>query len=189
MLILLDSGHGDNTRGKRSPVWSDGTQLREYEFNRDVTARIAKALYNDNIFFEIIVHETNDISLKERVRRVNELAKKTPCLLISIHANAGGGNGWEVFTTEGETDSDKYAQIFAEQFKIDFPEFRLRADILDDDLDKEAQFYILRKTICPAILTENFFMDNEEECRLLLNDDFRQRIADFHINAIKKIAA
>lgn len=187
IIVLLDSGHGIDTKGKRSPKWDDGTQLREYEFNRDITARIAKALYSDNILFEIVVHETNDVPLKERVRRVNELAEKTPCLLISIHANAGGGNGWEVFTTEGETDSDKYAQVFAEQFEIDFPDRRLRADTIDGDLDKEAQFYILRKTTCPAILTENFFMDNESECKLLMDNDFRQKIADFHVNAIKNI--
>jgi N-acetylmuramoyl-L-alanine amidase len=35
-LIILDSGHGADTPGKRSPKWPDGSQLFGYEFNRDV---------------------------------------------------------------------------------------------------------------------------------------------------------
>lgn len=27
--ILLDNGHGEDTKGKRSPVWKDGSQLLE----------------------------------------------------------------------------------------------------------------------------------------------------------------
>ena len=33
MKILIDNGHGRATAGKRSPVWPDGKQLFEYEFN------------------------------------------------------------------------------------------------------------------------------------------------------------
>mgnify|MGYP000817767973 FL=1 len=36
MKILIDNGHGRATAGKRSPVWPDGKQLFEYEFNRDI---------------------------------------------------------------------------------------------------------------------------------------------------------
>ena len=36
MMILLDNGHGCDTPGKRSPVWPDGRQLLEWEFNRDI---------------------------------------------------------------------------------------------------------------------------------------------------------
>ena len=30
MKVLLDNGHGENTPGKRSPKWSDGSQLFEW---------------------------------------------------------------------------------------------------------------------------------------------------------------
>jgi N-acetylmuramoyl-L-alanine amidase len=40
----------------------------------------------------------------------------------------------------------------------------------------------------PAILTENFFMDNEEECReILLTKNGRDLIAQYHVNAIKRV--
>ena len=28
-IVILDNGHGEETAGKRSPVWSDGKQLFE----------------------------------------------------------------------------------------------------------------------------------------------------------------
>ena len=42
MKVLLDNGHGENTPGKRSPKWSDGSQLFEWEYARE----IAKGVYN-----------------------------------------------------------------------------------------------------------------------------------------------
>ena len=47
--IILDNGHGNNTPGKRSPKWEDGTQLFEYEFNRDIVKRISAMLAKDTI--------------------------------------------------------------------------------------------------------------------------------------------
>ena len=35
-IVILDNGHGEETAGKRSPVWGDGSQLFEWEFNRDI---------------------------------------------------------------------------------------------------------------------------------------------------------
>ena len=69
----------------------------------------------------------------------------------------------------------------------EFPDHKLRKDMSDSDLDKEAAFYVLRKTKMPAILSENFFMTNRKECELLLTDEFRQRIANCHFKMIKKV--
>jgi len=40
----------------------------------------------------------------------------------------------------------------------------------------------------PAVLTENIFMDNEEECKeLLMTKHGRDLIAEFHVNAITRV--
>ena len=47
---------------------------------------------------ELIVTEDNDISLKERVRRVNEYCNKLGkqnVVLISVHCNAAGTGDWK----------------------------------------------------------------------------------------------
>ena len=70
-IIILDAGHGVDCAGKRSPIWGDGSQLLEWEFNRDIVRRIAAMLKAEGIKFEILVPEDNDVSLSERCRRAN----------------------------------------------------------------------------------------------------------------------
>ena len=110
-MVILDNGHGRETPGKRSPIWSDGSQLFEWEFNRDVVRRISEQLNNKGIENTIIVPEDKDISLSERVKRTNAICSKygaNNCLFISVHATAGGGTGWEAYPTKGTTNSDKF---------------------------------------------------------------------------------
>lgn len=189
--VILDNGHGNNTAGKHSPVWSDGKQLFEYEFNRDIVRRIAAQLNAAGIPYRILVPEETDISLGERCRRANTIYTETggDCFLLSIHANAGGGTGWEVYTSPGETKADAIATVFAEEAQRVFvPDgWRMRFDYADGDPDKEAAFYILKHTSCPAIVTENFFMDTEKDCRFIMSDDGREQIADMHVAAIKRV--
>ena len=132
----------------------------------------------------VITPEHTDITLETRVKRAN-IYSSPGCFFVSIHSNAGGGKGFEVFTSPGETESDKIATIFGEEYRSVFPDRELRTDYSDSDLDKERRFYVLTKTIMPAVLTENFFMDNEEECRnVLLTREGREQIVEFHVNAI-----
>lgn len=186
MHIILDNGHGNNTPGKRSPVWDDGSQLFEYEFNIHVVQMISQELDKLGIENTILVPEEIDISLPERCDRANRIYQQEnkQALLISVHANAGGGKGWEVFTSVGQTKSDIIASyIFAEARKI-FTNIKFRLDYSDGDPDKEAHFYILRKTNCPAVLTENFFMDTKSDCDILFSQEGRKKIALLHVNGI-----
>lgn len=181
-MVILDNGHGIETKGKSSPLWKNGTQLFEWEFNRDIVRRISEVLKRLEIPYLILVTETSDIPLDERVRRVNNIySQKKSSFLVSIHANAGGGSGFESFaftnSFKKKTKSHYLNNIMCDSFVKEFPEEYLRGA-------KEANFQMLRETDCPAVLTESFFMDNERDCRKLLNNDFRNRIAHFHIDAI-----
>jgi len=190
-MILLDPGHGVNTPGKRSPVWSDGTQLFEWEFNRDVVRRIQSRLTSMNLPNTILVKEARDISLKTRCDRANAIYRQYPgSFLISVHGNAapegsqGKAGGWEVWTSYGETESDRIAMFFYAQAKAMLTLYKIRSDYSDGDPDKENQFYILKNTLCPAVLTENLFYDNEPECRFMLSGYGRELIAKLHVFAI-----
>lgn len=189
-LIILDAGHGEETPGKRSPVWPDGRQLFEHEFNLDIVKRIIEAGLPADILE--IRPDGHDKPLKERVSQANAWYRRDngfeKTLYVSVHANAGGGTGWEVFTSEGETESDKYATIFFEEMEKEFPDMPFRKDISDGDVDKESQFYVLRNTSMPAVLTENFFMDTlDPDCEILFSEEGREKIANAHIEAIKRI--
>jgi N-acetylmuramoyl-L-alanine amidase len=191
-LWLLDNGHGGvingvyQTLGKRSPDFGKPWgQLFEGEFNRSIVNRIVEKANYFGIRTVKICPEDQDISLSLRVKRANDWARKENTILVSVHANAGGGSGIEVFTTPGRTKSDAIASLFIEKMEDEFPEAKFRFDYSDGDPDKESPFFLLKNTICPAILTENFFMDNILDCQChLMSYEGRNRIADAHIKAM-----
>jgi N-acetylmuramoyl-L-alanine amidase len=106
-----------------------------------------------------------------------------------VHGNAGGGTGWECYTTVGKTKSDSIATILYEEAAAEFAKdgWKIRRDMADGDPDKESNFYILKHTNCPAVLTENFFMDNLKDCKFMMSEEGRNRIAKIHYKAIKRI--
>ena len=145
-IVLFDNGHGQETPGKRSPMWKDGRQLFEWEFNRDMVCRIILKCYHAGIRVVKLVPETSDVSLEERCKRANMWYDRCNgnCVVVSIHANAGGGTGFEVYTSPGQTKADPIATKLIEQLQQDFPKIKMRKDMVDGDPDKESQFYILK---------------------------------------------
>ena len=198
MKILIDNGHGHDTPGKRSP---DGKFL-EYAYNREIAKRIVADLIDSGYDAELLVPEDKDISLEERVRRVNEICRtyKLPCsaptghphvILISIHVNAAGNGstwvdstGWSCYTSKGQTQSDKLAECLYDAAIKNFPGRRIRTEFSDGDSDWEEGFYLLRKSLCPAVLTENFFMDSRSDLEYLQSRTGKQAIVDTHVEGI-----
>ena len=183
MKILIDAGHGIETPGKRSP---DGA-FREYLWNREIADLVCEDLGIDGYNVSLVVTETNDIPLITRVNRVNAVCNKyvtDNVILVSIHSNAAGNGkdwmnakGWSCYTTKGDTKSDILAELLYDSFERSFPDRKIRKDMQDGDRDWEENFYIIQKSKCPAVLIENFFYDNKEECHWLMQDAVKVRIA------------
>lgn len=183
MKILIDAGHGIDTPGKRSP---DGA-FREYLWNREIADLVCEDLEIGGYDVSLVVSETNDIPLITRVNRVNAVCNKygkDDVILVSIHSNACGNGkewmnakGWSCYTTKGETKSDILAELLYDSFERSFPDRKIRKDMQDGDRDWEENFYIIQKSKCPAVLIENFFYDNKEECHWLMQDAVKVRIA------------
>ena len=195
MTILLDPGHGNNTPGKRSP---DGRFL-EYRFNREIASRLNVRLLQFGYDSRIIVPEQEDISLAERCRRVNAVCQalgKDNVILISIHANASGNGsqwmkaqGWSAYTSKGQTKADILAECLYDAAAANLPGKRIRTDSSDGDRDWEENFYILRHTICPAVLTENFFYDSKDDLAFLESKEGKQAVLKLHVDGITNYLA
>ena len=54
----------------------------------------------------------------------------------------------------------------------------------DGDPDKEGHLYILKHSLCPAVLTENLFQDNKEDVEYLMSDKGIKEIVNIHVNGI-----
>ena len=190
MKIFIDNGHGLMTAGKRSP---DG-QFREPFYNREIARRVVSNLRDRGLDAELLVPEDDDISLAERVRRINAacfLLGKQNVILVSIHVNAAGNGskwlnatGWSVYTCKGQTASDMLAECLCQAAIKNFPGRRIRTDMSDGDMDWEEGFYILRKSLCVAVLTENFFMDSRSDLEYLQSRAGKQAVVDTHVEGI-----
>ena len=192
MKILIDPGHGIDTPGKRSP---DGL-FREYLWNRQVADLILEGLVSAGVDASLVVTETNDVTLRNRVNRVNTICNRVGAsnvLLVSIHANAAGNGsawmnakGWSCYTSRGKTKSDQVAECLYDAFEAEFQDRKIRKDMSDGDRDWEENFYVLQKSKCPAVLLENFFYDNREECAWMLQEETKKRIASAAVKGIIK---
>lgn len=192
MKILIDPGHGIDTPGKRSP---DGL-FREYLWNRQVADLILHGLVSAGVDASLVVTETNDVTLRNRVNRVNTICNRLGAfnvLLVSIHANAAGNGsawmnakGWSCYTSRGKTKSDQVAECLYDAFEEEFQDRKIRKEMSDGDRDWEENFYVLQKSKCPAVLLENFFYDNREECAWMLQEETKKRIASAAVKGIIK---
>ena len=192
IYVILDNGHGANTPGKCSP----DKRLYEWSWNRDIVSRISAKLNELNIPNEILVTEDFDVSLNERVKRANKMslmAKKQGLepILISIHINASGNgcwnsaNGWSVWVSKNASiKSMEFAQIlYAEAEELGLKGNRS----IPNERYWTSNFYILKNTNCPAVLTENMFQDNKDDVEFLLSEEGKNKITELHIEGIKKI--
>ena len=194
-LWCLDNGHGKLTSGKRSPVFDDGeTQFFEYEFNRDIVKRIIEKLDKLGVkYFNVVPEVEVGNSLEERVGRANNKASDLPKIYVSIHSNAAPAassrhwaassiSGIETWYFHGSAKGRRLASVFHKHLiaKTAWKNRHLKSK-------SKGQFYVLRKTRMPAVLTENGFYNNKAQAAELMKDNIRQAIADAHVAAILEL--
>jgi N-acetylmuramoyl-L-alanine amidase len=190
-LVILDAGHGVDTPGKRSPVWKDRTQLFEWEFNRYIVDKISQYLTASRIANIKLITTDKDIPLPERSNLTNTLYHKYKkdyfVYLYSIHGNAYKEekvNGIEAFTTVGLTVCDTIADITLQELAKLGWNMRYNSKT---KLNKDLDYWMLRRTDCPSVITESGFYTNYEECKKMLDPYWRNQIALAHIRAAVKI--
>lgn len=188
--LLIDRGHGINTSGKQSP---DG-RLKEWAWNDDVAKRIVASLKAQGYDATLLVGEQHDVSLSERVKRANtycSLYGASNVLLISVHVNAARSDrqwhdarGWTVWVSKKAGNASKeFARLI-----YDHAHCRgLKGNrYVPAERYWQANYALVTKTRCPAVLTENMFMDNKDDCEWLLTEAGKQTIVDVHVEAIKE---
>lgn len=170
--IAIDNGHGYNTAGKRTPVMSDGKAIREWEFNHPTAKKLEQVLKRCGLKTLLVSDTKEDTPLATRVNRANN-AKAD--VFVSIHYNAyqgkwGSHGGVEVHHHKTSTKGKKLAQLVQKEL--------VKATGLRDRGIKDYNFYVTRQTTMPAILCECGFMDNLEEAKLMLNEDYQWKVAE-----------
>lgn len=196
--VVILSGHGSilnneyQTAGKQSPTWPDSLKIYEGYSCKLLALELSKKLTYEHIDNTIINNYSSDLSLFNRVELINKLFKTdNRLLMVSIHHNAqpvgnadyvdfegqkgfttiakGGASGIEVYTSPGLTESDNFADNYLmPQLKGYLTDISFR----NNGKSKEAGFYVLSKTTCPAVLIEFNFMTTWRPDCLQIADPF-----------------
>ena len=194
-IIILGTAHLKSTPGKCSP----DKKFFEYKYSREIVSDVKSILesYGYKVYVDIPDNDlklTQNQELLKRVNFVNDVCKihgTNNCIYVSIHVNAASSDGkwhdatgWEAYTTKGKTKSDKLAECLYKSAQKNLTNKKIRKDLTDGDSDRESNFYVLRNTKCPAVLTENFFQDTKKDVEFLLSDIGRQQIVRLHVEGI-----
>ncbi len=198
--VFLDAGHGgigpdgnyttapgkqyQHQRGR----FHQGNWFLEGVWNRALTRLVMSKLQHLGIPYYPVFHEYADWPLQYRVDLANWYHQNyRRGFFISNHANASGlgARGYEVYTSPGVTTSDRIANWHWEHTRALLGDrITMRADQSDGDYDKEARFFVLTKTVMPAILVEHLFFDQYEDALLLMDPEIIDRFAEAQVRTI-----
>lgn len=218
LTVILGTAHGKNVAGKRSPdgifeEWQYSREIVEH-----LREELAKRDDIVDVFVDIPAAEVplpQQAELTRRVRYVNQLCAHRHterCIYVSIHVDAASSGewknagGWTAYTSPGDTLSDILATYLYESAEKHLAGYAAKMEdgkknglygsnqkpfrkyTSDGDPDKEANFYVLVRTKCAAVLTENLFQDNKADVAFLTSEEGKKAIVALHKEAILRFA-
>jgi N-acetylmuramoyl-L-alanine amidase len=198
-LVVIDAGHGGlDASGRYTTLPVNGkffnhknkalnfhdiegnSTFFEGVNNRILAKKLQHYLAQEGISSVFCFDFVADTPLADRCKYANTLHKATfeETVFISLHSNAGRGNGWEVHTSVGRTKSDLLAtHVFnAVESTVLSAGRKMRKDMSDGDIDYENNFYVLKNAMSEAILIEHDFFDTIEGATLLNNKAYQNAL-------------
>ena len=177
-LIGANDEHGQNppTPGKRTPYINElNRQIYENIFNRNAKNKFIEACLRNSFSVYDVKPETNDISINERVRRIN---RQNLTLLVTFAYNAfteefNNVSGVEVFyspSSRRETESRFLAENIYQKLIQGTSQIGRGVKTLDVG--------VLSSVNCPSVLVEAGFMTNLREAGLMINPLFQTEVGE-----------
>lgn len=177
--IVIDPGHGKPDSG------AVGYSKKIYEMN--VVLSVAKKLDSILKANGADVKLTRDIEYQQYSNKSKDLQYRCDVsnnfnanVFLSIHCNSSSdsnSNGFEAYTSPGQTKADKLCDIIYKLWEKAFPDMRMRKGNLKYTVGKESNLYVLKHTKAPAVLVELGFINNKNEEQMLNSEDFQNKAA------------
>lgn len=178
--IGANDEHGVNppTLGKRTPVLPGlNRQIYENEFNRAAKNKFIEACMRNSFSVFDVKPELQDISLSERVRRVN---RQNLTLLVTFAYNAAGdgtsfnnASGVETFYSIRNQKANQ-----SQQLATDIYNNLIQGTQQNGRGVKNLDVAMLSSVNCTASLIEAGFMTNLREARLMINPLFQTEVGE-----------
>lgn len=152
-VVVVDAGHGG------AEVGGKFTNILEKDINLNIALSILSYL-KDYPEIKVIMTRTKDVNV-ELSTRVHIAEQEQANLFISIHNNAGGGYGFEVYHRTKHAQGSHFAKLIENELKA----IGLKKRYVGSGLyagEKEGDYYVLGNLDIPACLVESAFIDTSD---------------------------
>ena len=174
ITVVIDAGHGGIDGGSEG---YSGTTERVINLEYAVTLK----KYFQNFGYNVVMTRENLDGLysnfstnkkkDDMLARKNIIEKSNADLVISVHMNSfplESCRGAQVFYNPKSEISKKLAENIQDAFIATLPHARKNAD--------KGDYYMLNCTNVPSVIVECGFISNQEEEKLLLSEDYREKL-------------
>jgi len=175
--VFINGGHGGDDPG------CSGYGLVEKELTHFLISLIGEEILSMTSAVEVMGYQSQEVWSIAKRKIIYEANLFSPDLFVSVHVNSGGGTGFESFI---HSNADDKTIAMRNLFHNEVKAWLLSQGIKMHDGGtpggemKAEDFYVLGWAKCPAILTENLFIDNPSEAALLKDEAFLRGLAKAH---------
>ncbi|MBR6728768.1 MAG: N-acetylmuramoyl-L-alanine amidase [Clostridia bacterium] len=183
--VMIDAGHGGADAGAVA-YNEDGTiKAKEKDFNLDVALRAQKLLEAQGVEVHMIRNEDVYVDFL----RVGSIANDAgTSLFVSIHTNS--------FTAEQANGIETFGYLQAGSVSNGMTSERLSQIMLEELLEETGAYSrgvkdgkelaVINSTKMPATLIEIGFISNPEECEKMMQEAYRQKLAQAVCDGVLK---
>ncbi len=180
-VIVVDPGHGGKDPGT---IGFSGNY--EKEVNLEISKKLKKKLKSNG--YKVILTRDSD-EYVDNLLRAKTANKKRARVFISIHCNSMENNssvdGVQVLyypnreSTIGDLNNNELAQIMMNSMVNG-------TGAKDKGIIERKNLIVLNQTKMPAIIIECGFLSNKNEEKLLLTEDYQNKIVDSIIDGLEE---
>lgn len=161
--VYLDLGHGGSDSG------ACGNGLQEKNINLNVGLYVMKYLQASGITYKACRTADNTVDLMQRCIDANRWGAD---LFVSIHHNAGGGVGFEVYHSIYRGKGTVFAEFLAEEYKS-IGQVPHGSGTMSRKGSNGDYYCVIRETSMPAVISEFGYIDSADVNKF--NTDAKQK--------------
>lgn len=176
-VVVIDAGHGGKDPGKVGV-----NEILEKDINLRISLRLKSLLEQNDVVVVMTREEDKDLASENASNRKNEdlraranlVAETKPTVMVSIHQNSypeAEVDGAQVFYYSGSETGRQLGNMVQNSLKAEINDGNHRVAKANKD------YYLLKKSACPAVIVECGFLSNPQEAGLLATEEYQEKIA------------
>ncbi|WP_052352938.1 N-acetylmuramoyl-L-alanine amidase [Neobacillus dielmonensis] len=171
--VWWDPGHGGSDPG------AVGNGLNEKDLTLKIVRYAMTSLEANYTGFEQRATRTTDATV-ELTKRDDGPDAWGADVFVAVHINSGGGTGFESYVyTSPDAGSVSLQNVLHPEILAAMKKF----GAITDRGKKRSNFFVVRETNAPSILTENLFVDSSD-ANYLKNEAFLKAIGEAHARGV-----